>query len=92
MNWIIVAVIAAFGGLGLGLLAGFLGWMPGKSSSRTGDKKISQQAAQLLIETRNEAKEIIARAKEAAGSIDQEIATAKKDAQVSQSRSRQAPG
>ena len=82
MHWIVIAIIAAFGGLGVGLLAAFLDWIPGKSSSRGGDKKVSQQVTQLLADARIEAKEIIAKAKESAESFDQEIAAAKKEIQT----------
>lgn len=80
MYWIVIAAIAAFGGLGLGLLAGFLGLLPGRSAAKSGDKKASQQASQIVAEAKAKSQEIVAQAKQEAGSIDDQIADAKKEA------------
>lgn len=76
MHWIVIAAIAAVGGLGLGVLAGFLGWLPG-GQSKGGDKKANQQASNLLSEAKTKAQEIISKAQDEAGSIDDRITAAK---------------
>ena len=82
MDWYIIAaligLVVMVGGLLMALTGVFT--IPGldrRVPTRGGDKKVSQQAAQLLVDTRVEAKEIIARAKSEASNLDQELAKAK---------------
>lgn len=79
MQWILIGAIAAIGGLGLGLLAGFMGWLPNRAA-KSGDRKAGQQASQLLDEARDEAKGIVAKARREVESLDEQVAAAKAEA------------